>query len=70
MIPDNQTLSSLNYKNPNATVSVDGSSISAYNPILTVMDFSFENYEDLSIIIRKQSFLSLHHWTFPYLIPH
>ena len=49
MIPDNQTLSSLNHKNPNGTVSVEVSSISADKAILTVKDFSFDNYEDLSI---------------------
>ena len=53
MIPDNQTLSSLNYKNPNGTVSVEVSSISADKAILTVKDFSFGNYEDLSIIIKE-----------------
>ena len=42
MIPDNQTLSSLNHKNPNGTVSVEVSSISADKAILTVKDFSFE----------------------------
>ena len=53
MIPDNQTLSSLNHKNPNGTVSVEVSSISADKAILTVKDFSFDNYEDVSIIIRE-----------------
>ena len=38
MIPDNQTLSSLNHKNPNGTVSVEVSSISADKAILTVKD--------------------------------
>ena len=56
MIPDNQTLSSLNYKNPNGTVSVEVSSISADKAILTVKDFSFDNYEDLSIIIKETEF--------------
>ena len=56
MIPDNQTLSSLNYKNPNGTVSVEVSSISADKAILTVKDFSFGNYEDLSIIIKETEF--------------
>ena len=49
MIPDTQTLSSLNYKNPNGTVSVEVSSISADKAILTVKDFSFGNYEDESV---------------------
>ena len=44
MIPDNQTLSSLNHKNPNGTVSVEVSSISADKAILTVKDFSSINY--------------------------
>ena len=56
MIPDNQTLSSLNHKNPNGTVSVEVSSISADKAILTVKDFSFDNYEDLSIIIKETEF--------------
>ncbi len=56
MIPDTQTLSSLNYKNPNGTVSVEVSSISADKAILTVKDFSFGNYEDLSIIIKETEF--------------
>ena len=56
MIPDNQTLSSLNHKNPNGTVSVEVSSISADKAILTVKDFSFDNYEDFSIIIKETEF--------------
>ena len=41
MIPDNQTLSSLNHKNPNGTVSVEVSSISADKAILTVKAMRF-----------------------------
>ena len=58
MIPDNQTLSSLNYKNPNGTVSVEVSAISADKAILTVKDFSFDNYEFMfsESMIRKPNF--------------
>ena len=41
MIPDTQTLSSLNYKNPNGTVSVEVSYISADKAILTVKAVSY-----------------------------
>ena len=68
MIPDNQTLSSLNHKNPNGTVSVEVSSISADKAILTVKDFSFDNYEDLSIIIKETEFSEPVTLDFPYLI--